>query len=73
MHFEGHNVGSDPGFSFRGGGGEAQKIMCAHAHHERETRGPGEALGVLMLSRAIWALFFKHSDTNGKKTHSRSF
>ena len=26
-------LGADPGFSFRG----AQKIMRAHAHHERET------------------------------------
>ena len=25
-------AGADPGFSFR----EAQKIMCAHAHYERE-------------------------------------
>ena len=27
---------ADPGFSFRG----AQKIMFAHAHHEREARRP---------------------------------
>ena len=29
-------TGADPGFSWGGGGGEAQKIMCDHAHHERE-------------------------------------
>ena len=28
--------GAEPGFSFRG----AQKIMWAHAHHEREARRP---------------------------------
>ena len=66
--------GADPGFSFRGGGG-AQKIMWAQAHYERENRspfrqgsracmlkGPGSFKGLLMLFRAIWALFFKHSD-----------
>ena len=32
-------AGADPGFSFGGWGeGGAQKIMCAHAHYERETR-----------------------------------
>ena len=56
--------GADPGFSFRGGGGGAQKIMCPHAHYEREIRSPFrqgsrarlralEALGFLMLSSAI--------------------
>ena len=41
-------LGTDPGFSFRGGGGGGHNIM--HAHHEREAqspfiygRGPGSA------------------------------
>ena len=63
-------TGADPGFSFWG----VQKIMCAHALHEREARSPFrpgsralEALGVLTLSHASWALFFKHSDTKWEK------
>ena len=32
----------DPGYSWGGGG--AQKIMCAHAHHEDETQSPGPPL-----------------------------
>ena len=31
-------AGADPGFSWGGGG--AQTIMCAHAHHELEARSP---------------------------------
>ena len=50
---------ADPGFSLIEG---AQKIMCAHAHHEREARALA-ALGSLMLSRAVCALFCIHSDT----------
>ena len=70
----------------RGGGGGGQKIICANAHYEREIRSPFrqgsrarlkglEALGVLMLSSAIWALCFKHSDTKWviKKSQSISF
>ena len=58
--------GVDPGFSFGGGGGVAQKIMCPHAHYERGAepnslsarvqgapKGPGSSKVVLMLSRAI--------------------
>ena len=73
---------ADPGFSFGGGGGGAQKIMCAHAHHEREPqsplrpgfrahllKGPGSSRGFMMLSRAIWALFLSILIQNGiKKT-----
>ena len=53
-----------------GGGGGGQKIMWAQAHYERENRspfrqgsracmlkGPGSFKGLLMLFRAIWALF----------------
>ena len=40
-------TGADPGFSFRGGGGR-KKIMCGHAHREREARsrlyGRGQGL-----------------------------
>ena len=62
-----------------GGGGGAQKIMRAHAHREHKTRSPLrpgpcrarlralEALGVLMLSRAIWALFVSILIQNGIK------
>ena len=47
------------------GGGALAKIMCPHAHYERGTEltfgrgqaGPGSSRNVLMLSRAIWALF----------------
>ena len=49
--------------SFGGGGGGAQKIICANAHYEREIRssfrqgsrakGPGSSRGFLMLSIAI--------------------
>ena len=60
-------AGADPGFLLGGGG--AQKIMCPHAHYERGTEltfgrvytGLSSRV-VLMLSRAIWALFLKHSD-----------
>ena len=37
--------GTDPEF-WLGGGGGAQKIMCAHAHHEREARSPLFTAGV---------------------------
>ena len=61
------NTGADPGFSFFFffffGGRGTQKVMCQHAHYERETeltfgRGPrlkvpGSYWVVLMLSRAI--------------------
>ena len=73
---------ANPGLSFRGGG---RKRIWARAHCEREARSPlrpgsrarlglWKLSGFLMLSRAIWALFFKHSDTKWeeKKTHSRS-
>ena len=45
---QGSSPGADPGFSFRGGGGGRQKILCPHAHYERGTeltfgRGPGPA------------------------------
>ena len=62
-------AGADPGFSLGGGGGGgggAQKILWAQAHYERGTKltfgmgplkGPGSSRVVLMLSRAIWALF----------------
>ena len=69
-----HNTGADPGFPFRGGGGggRAQRL-CASTHKHAEPnslsageqgplKGPGSSRVVLMLSRAIWALFFKHSD-----------
>ena len=32
--------GADRSRIFGGGGGGAQKIMCAHAHHEREAQSP---------------------------------
>ena len=58
---------ADPGFFFFFFLGGAQNIMCMHAHHKHEDWSPLrpgsrtrlralEALGVLMLSRAIWAL-----------------
>ena len=62
-----------------------QKNMCSRALDEREARNPLrpgsrtrlralEALWVLMLSRAIWALLFKHFDRNwDKKTQSIIF
>ena len=36
-------TGADPGFSLwgGGGGGRAQKIICANAHYEREIRSLG--------------------------------
>ena len=44
-----------------GGGGGAQKIMCAHTLRERnlksQSAGVQEVLGFLMLYHAIWALF----------------
>ena len=59
---------ADPGLSWGGGG--AEKIMCAHAHAHHDW-GPGpliralEALGVLMVSPAIWALFLSILIQNG--------
>ena len=36
-----NSSGADLGFSLGGGGGGGvQKIICAHAHHEREARSP---------------------------------
>ena len=58
----------EPGFSFRGGGGGAQEIICARTHItsaeaislsagvQGPLKGPGSSRVVLMLSRAIWAL-----------------
>ena len=42
-------------FHLGGGGGVAQKVMCQHAHHERQgpLKGPGSSRVVLMVSRAI--------------------
>ena len=58
---------------YLGGRGRAQKSVRVHkswARNAKYTAGVQcplkkalEALGVFMLSRAIWALFFKHSDT----------
>ena len=55
-------------------GGGGQKIMCAHAHHERLARcplrpgsrarlGPLEALRVFCALSCYISLIFKHSDT----------
>ena len=61
-------AGADPGFSFRGGGG-GRKRLCARTHItsaepsslsagvQGPLKGPGSSRVVLMLSRAIWALF----------------
>ena len=62
--------GADPGYSFRGGGG-GRKSLCAHTHNMSAKpevlygrgQGPWKLLGVLMLSCAILALFFKHYNT----------
>ena len=59
---------------FHGGGG--QKIMCAHAHHEREVPyACMEALGVFDALLCYLSLIIKHSDTNGilKKRQSIKF
>ena len=67
------------GFHLRGGGG-AQKIICPHSTLRARNRtymyfrlwskvryrGPGSSWVVLMLSRAIWALFFTHSEYKKK-------
>ena len=55
---------ADPGFSYGGGGGGVQKIMCWHAHYECEAL---EALGFLMLSCAFWALFLSIPIQNGRQ------
>ena len=57
--------------------GGVQKIMCPHAHYERKTeltfdRGPGSSRAVLVLSRAIWALFLSILIKNWIKKHSWS-
>ena len=60
-------------FFLGGGGGGAQN------HREREVpfgRDPGPALGILMLSWTIWALFISiliPKKTGDKKKHSPSF
>ena len=63
---------------FRG----VKKMMCAHAHHEREARGPLrpgssarlralEALRVFYALLCYLSLIFKHSDTKWDfKKHS---
>ena len=66
-----------------GGGGGAKKIMCVHAHHEREPRSPLrpgsraclralETLGFFNALSYYLSLTFKHSHTkwDNKKTHS---
>ena len=59
-----------------GGGGGRTHITARNRTHFRQgsrarLRAPGCSRVILMLSRAIWALFFKHSDFffffNGKK------
>ena len=53
-----NSTGADPGFSFRGGGGTKD---CARTHitsaEPNSLKGPGSSRVVLMLSRALWALF----------------
>ena len=60
-------TGADPGFSFRRG--EGRKMFCASTHItnaepnslsvgvQGPLKGPGSSRVILMLSRAIWALF----------------
>ena len=66
-------TGADPGVSFRGG---AKDYMCMYAHHEHEAQSPLQpgsmgplkglqALGFLILSRAIWALSVSIPIQNG--------
>ena len=70
-------------FHWEGGGGEAQKIMCGHAHYEREARSPlqpgsrarlwaPEALGVIDALSCYLSLILKHADTKWDKTKTYS-
>ena len=70
IHFEGQSSGAEPGFSFFLGGGGARKRLCARTHITSAGPNSLNSRVVLMLSRAIWALFFKHSD---KKLESIQF
>ena len=58
---------------FMGGGGA--KIMCGHAHHEREARRPlrpgsRAPLGFFDALSCYLSLIFKHSDAKRVKKHT---
>ena len=68
-------------FHLKGRG--AQKDIFQHEHYKRGNeltfggvqgplKGPGSSGVILMLSRVIWALLFKHSDKRIGKKHTHS-
>ena len=64
-----HLSGADPRFSW----GEAQTIVCALAHHERESQCPlPGSFWVLDALSSYLSLIFKHSNANlGTKKKNR--